>query len=222
MSKVVLPYTLSEGQVAYATRVMANLNALLTKINHVSVSGLAEGDMEQALQELKYLLDREAAADQKVLADFAYDGVNRKLVITQRDGARFEVSMTPFYNDYSGAASDTLALAVDGERRVSGTIRDGAVNYAMLAEALRGLIDGKVSAAEPGNAELIRFSDGKTMQQKLDQGELRGADGVTARLDAAYYFRVGDNGHLYVGVADGAAQPPLSIDAQGHLVYTID
>ena len=115
MSKVILPYTLSEGQVAYATRVMANLNALLAKINHVSISGLADGDIEQALQELKFLLDQEAAADQKVLADFAYDGVKRKLVITQRDGARFEVSMAPFYNDYSGSASDTLELTVDGD-----------------------------------------------------------------------------------------------------------
>lgn len=50
----------------------------------------------------------------------------------------------------------------------------------------------------------------------------KGEDGVNLLLDAMYYFRYdGDDGHLYVGVADGSPQPPLSIDENGHLVYEI-
>lgn len=53
------------------------------------------------------------------------------------------------------------------------------------------------------------------------QGE-PGRDGVVITLDSLYYFRYDDtDGHLYVGVADDALQPPLHIDGNGHLIYTI-
>lgn len=49
-----------------------------------------------------------------------------------------------------------------------------------------------------------------------------GADGVSVTLDSMYYFRYDDNdGHLYVGVADDADPPPLSIDDNGHMIYEI-
>lgn len=49
-----------------------------------------------------------------------------------------------------------------------------------------------------------------------------GTDGVNIATDAMYYFRYDStDGHLYVGVADDAPQPPLSIDGNGHLIYTI-
>lgn len=50
----------------------------------------------------------------------------------------------------------------------------------------------------------------------------QGPAGVNVALDGMYYFRYdATNGHLYVGVADGADPPPLSIDGSGHLIYTI-
>ena len=58
MSNVVLPYTLKDGQIAYATKVMANFNAILNKLNGVTIPGLPDCDMEEALQQLKYLIDR--------------------------------------------------------------------------------------------------------------------------------------------------------------------
>ncbi len=93
---------------------------------------------------------------------------------------------------------------------------------------LKGLIDGltaglaaTVTAGETGNAGQIVFTDGETFQGKLDNNTLKGQDGQCF-FDQMYYFRVDQsNGHLYVGVPDGAPQPPLSIDSNGHLIYTI-
>lgn len=50
-----------------------------------------------------------------------------------------------------------------------------------------------------------------------------GADGNSFIQNGMYYFRYDSgDGHLYVGVAEGAAQPPLSIDENGHLIYEIE
>ncbi len=79
-----------------------------------------------------------------------------------------------------------------------------------------------VEANQAGNAEQILFSDGESFQDKLDQNLLKGQDGQCF-FDRMYYFRVdAENGHLYVGVADDDSPPPLSIDENGHLIYTID
>ena len=50
-----------------------------------------------------------------------------------------------------------------------------------------------------------------------------GLPGINYVEYGMYYFRYdSDDGHLYVGVAEGAAPPPLSIDGNGHLIYEIE
>lgn len=225
MGGVTLPYQLQDGQKAYASRLMANLQAIADKLNRVSLPGLPDADMEQALQQLKLLLDAEAAAGARTLESFAYDSAANQLQITLKNGARYTVSMAPFFNDYLGASSATADVTIDGERRIRAAIRENAISYEMLTGALQALLDSKVAAGEAGNAAAIRFQDGMSMQEKLDAGALNGkdgADGIHATLAGMYYFRIGDDGHLYAGMADGAAAPPLSIDENGHLIYTID
>lgn len=222
MSKVVLPYILREGQIAYASRVMANLQAITAKINQVSVPGIPDSDIEQALRELKNLIDIEAKAAKRSIASFDYDSEGNMLIVRLVDGALFEISMERFINDYQGSQSGVIQTFVDGNRRIHADIKEGSISYQLLSQALQTLIDNKVTAAVPGNASQIRFADGSTMQEKLDTGDLHGKDGVAVALDAMYYFRVGANGHLYLGVADGAGQPPFNIDERGHLLYTID
>ncbi len=222
MSKVILPYILREGQIAYASRVMANLNAIIAKLNNVSIPGLMSSDVEQALIELKALIDAEAKAQNKTLTALEYDSSTHMLQIELKDGALFQLSMAPFINDYSGTDSESIATFVDGTRTIIADIKDGGVSYQKLSAALQQIIDNKIIACEPGNAKAICFEDGSTMQEKLDNNEFNGKDGVSVALDAIYYFRVGEDGHLYIGVADGAAQPPFSIDVRGHLIYTIE
>ena len=92
----------------------------------------------------------------------------------------------------------------------------------MLDSGLSSTLSQKVTAGETGNAEQILFSDGQTMQQKLDSGALNGKDGVALSFDSYYTFRVADNGHLYVGVAEEGEQPQLTINQDGHLIYTVE
>lgn len=223
MAKINLPYQLREGDKAYATRLMANLEALAGKLNRVSLPGLPDTDIERALTELKLLLDAEYAADAKVIASFGYDAVTNQLVIGLKNGASYRLTMTPFVNDYYGAAENGLQVTVDGNRKISAQLQPGAVAYQVLDTALQALIDGKVTANTAGNAAAIRFADGESMQDKLENGALTGPAGVSVALNSLFYFRVDAmSGHLLVGVAEGAPAPPFSIDAEGHLLYTID
>ena len=221
MSNIVLPYTLKDGQIAYATKVMANFNAILNKLNGVTIPGLPDCDMEEALQQLKYLIDAEYSADAKIVESFTYNGLNNTLELQLADGALFTVDAAPFFNDYAGQESGSVNITVDGQRKISAEIKAGAITYQMLADALKELLTEKVTAAESGNASQIVFADGQTMQEKLDAGELNGRDGVALAFDSYYTFRVGDNGHLYVGVAEGTQQPALSIDENGRLIYSV-
>ena len=204
MSKVVLPYLLREGQVAYAARVMANFNALLDRINSVTLPGMAETDLEDAVQQLKLLLDKNAATLQQTLAGFFYDGQNQQLVISRKDGGKFKVNVADFCENYQGADSSTISVAVDGDSKISASIKEGAVNYGMLDSGLQDMISGKITANSSGNADQVFFSDGESFQSKLDSGQLRGADAVVVPADNIYYFRLGSDGHLYMGVPDDA------------------
>ena len=93
MGKVNLPYNLRDGQTAYAARLMADLNVLADKLNFVRIPGLTPGDMENALIQLKMLIDEEAAADKKVVSSFFYDEMSRQLCLELRNGAVFKVDI---------------------------------------------------------------------------------------------------------------------------------
>ncbi|MCR4963285.1 MAG: hypothetical protein K6B40_05330 [Firmicutes bacterium] len=109
--------------------------------------------------------------------------------------------------------------SVDVEGLPSGDM-ESALNA--LKHWIEQIDDQTVVANQAGNAGQILFSDGESFQDKLDQNVLKGQDGQCF-FDRMYYFRVdAANGHLYVGVADDAGPPPLSIDSRGHLIYTID
>lgn len=221
MTELTLPYTLQDGQRAYAARVMANLTAIVDKLNRVSLPGLPDCDMEEALLQLKLLLDQEYAADAKLVRDFSYDSHSNRLSITLADGALFQVDMGPFFNDYLGLNRNGLQVVVDGQRRISAAVNPHAISYDMLSQALQAAIDGAVAANSPGNAGQILFADGDSFQHKLDSGQLQGPAGVAVAISGLFYLRVGDDGHLYAGVAEGADPPPLSINEQGRLIYTI-
>lgn len=222
MSKVILPYTLKEGQVAYASRVMANLNALLDKLNGVTLPGMEKSDMEQALRQLKLLLDRQQDLRGRDISAFAYDSEEGCMTITLADGAVYKVDMSPFLNAYTGSGEGDITITVDGDDCISGRINDGAVTGGMLHADIRATLEGKLDADEIGNADGIVFADGESLQDKLDNGSLKGADAVAVALDSFYCFRLGDNGHLYISVADDSEAAPFSLDENGHLIYTID
>lgn len=223
MSRIILPYNLQDGQKAYAARIMANFQALAGQLNQISVSGLTEGDLESVLLQMKLLLDELSAGRDRYVYDLSYDAENRRLTLLLKDGARFEVDMRPFINQYQGTEGESVAVSLDGEGRISAQLQPGSVGESQLSAALLSLIESKVTAGAGGNAAAIRFSDGQSFQDKLDSGALKGADGVSAALSGMYYFRYDEtDGHLYIGVADDAAAPPLSIDQSGHLIYTIE
>lgn len=223
MSQITLPYNLQDGQKAYASRVMANFSALAGGLNSVSVDGLTAGDLESVLRQLKLLLDELSEDRNRGVASLTYDGTGRKLVLTLADGARYQVDMSPFINVYQGVSGDTVSVSVDGQGNIAAAVQPGSVGASQLAAAIKDQIDAKITAGASGNAAQVRFSDGQSFQDKLDAGQLKGADGVAATLSGMYYFRYdATDGHLYVGVAAGGSQPPLSIDNDGHLIYTIE
>ena len=223
MTQITLPYNLQDGQRAYAARIMANFRALAGQLNRVSVEGLAEGDLENVLLQIKLLLDELSADQARTLSAVSYDPATQQLQLTLRNGALYQLDMSPFIDDYQGSSGQTVDVSVDSAGVISAQLAPGGVGEEHLADSLLDLIAGKVTASSRGNASQILFSDGESFQDKLDAGRLQGADGVSVALAGIYYLRYDQgDGHLYVGVADGAQQPPLSIDSSGHLIYTIE
>lgn len=90
-----------------------------------------------------------------------------------------------------------------------------------VLQGLKELTEGKISANKAGNAEQIRFSDGESMQDKLDSGALNGTDGVVSTSDGMYYFYVGSDGHLYLLTRSEVQGEAFHIDDKGHLIYTL-
>ncbi|MBQ6808470.1 MAG: hypothetical protein IJP07_04835 [Firmicutes bacterium] len=90
-----------------------------------------------------------------------------------------------------------------------------------VLQKLKTLTDGKISANQAGNAAQIKFSDGESMQDKLDSGALKGADAVLSTSDGMYCFYVGADGHLYLLSRSEVQGEAFHIDENGHLIYSL-
>ena len=109
----------------------------------------------------------------------------------------------------------------------------GAINDIMLSGETTGKdlatilqehaddIAARVVKNQAGNAAQILFSDGESFQQKLDSGDFNGVDALSVMNHMYKMFVDPANGHLYIAIPDGSAPPPLSIDNNGHLIYTV-
>lgn len=91
-----------------------------------------------------------------------------------------------------------------------------------VLSSLKDLIEQCVASNEVGNARQVFFTDGASLQEKLNNGDLKGADGVTSLSDGMYYFYVGTDGHLYLVTRSEVQGEAFSIDSRGHLIYTVD
>ena len=63
MTQINLPFQLKEGQKAYAAKVMANFNALLGKLNALSINGELVGSLEDFLTSLSEMVDAAVEAN---------------------------------------------------------------------------------------------------------------------------------------------------------------
>ena len=135
MAELKLPYTLKEGTVAYAAKVMGDLNVIVNFLNNISLDGATKTDLESALQEVTVM--------------------------------------------------------------VNSCIKKNTI----------------------GNANEVIFDDGYTMQEKLDNGDLNGTDGVTAYVDGWAAFEIDEYGHLLVTTSTD--DQAFTINESGNLIYTI-
>lgn len=117
--------------------------------------------------------------------------------------------------DVSRAAPLLRDLTADGNGVLTVTSLDGTQKRVDPGVSQRILAD------ETGNASQVRFNDGISMQDKLDVGDLNGKDGVVVATSGFFALNVNSYGHLVVTVTDDAEFPPIRIDDNGHLIYTI-
>lgn len=94
-------------------------------------------------------------------------------------------------------------------------------DLASLLQILANRIDACVPSGITGNAASIKFGDGETMQQKLENGDFNGVDAVSVINHMYKLYVDAEDGHLKVCLPSDAATPPLSIDNNGHLIYTV-
>lgn len=158
---------------------------------------------------------------EKVVLNFKYDSANKQLVLKTEDGQEYRINMSAFIDIYTGQDSETITTTVN-DNKIKASIKGASISKKLLDSDLSHEIDDKVTSKTIGNASQILFSDGKTMQEKLDSGDLNGKDGTGVLISGMFYMSVNEFGHLILSVADDAEKPPLSINEDGHLIYTID
>lgn len=57
MAQIQLPYTLREGTIAYAAKVMGDLNVIVNFLNNISLDGATKTDLESALQKVTAMVN---------------------------------------------------------------------------------------------------------------------------------------------------------------------
>lgn len=84
---------------------------------------------------------------------------------------------------------------------------------------LRKLFLAAIKAYEPDNAQQIIFSDGESLADKFDAGDLNAS---ILNSDSLFYFHIDPvSGHLMVTCSDSVDEGDFSIGANGHLLYTL-
>lgn len=159
---------------------------------------------------------------EKTIANFEYDKETKELVLILENDRQLRIPMSSFINIYTGETTATVQTLVVSGNKIQANIIGDSITMNLLNISLQNTINGKVTANEPNNASQIKFSDGQSFQDKLDNGSLKGDDGVSIATNSFFRMYVDQiTGDLVVVVADGAEKPPFTLEENGDLYYTI-
>lgn len=158
---------------------------------------------------------------EQVVVNFSLDAETMELVLRLADGTEQRISIASFMNVYLGGNTATVQVQIQ-ENQITASVKGNSIGLNLLTPQLQENINKKINASESGNANQVLFTDGQSMQEKLDSGALNGKDGVVVESKGLFYMRVDEFGHLKVGVADGSEQPPFYKREDGHLIYLLE
>lgn len=159
---------------------------------------------------------------EKTIINFDYDSTTKELILVLTNGKQLKIPMSSFINIYTGETTATIQTLVVGSNKITATIRGNSISMNLLDTNLQNTINSKVTANEANNASQIKFNDGQSFQDKLDNGSLKGNDGVSISTNSFYRMYVTQTtGDLMIVVADGAEKPPFTLKDNGDLVYII-
>lgn len=158
---------------------------------------------------------------EKMIVNFQYDALAGDLVLAVDNGSEIRVPLTGLIDDYTGGETNTAWVTVNDKNRIFAHIRGGSISLSLLDPALQGAIHGKVNANEPNNASLIKFSDGQSMQEKLNSGAFRGKDGISAPVSGFYSLYTTPAGDLVLAANEELEACPFRLDGEGNLIYTV-
>jgi len=187
MTKITLPYSLQDGQKAYASRLMANFNAIVACFNNIEVEGLDPGSIDEiAAQLLQATNDFEAAVNASIAAFTAQqtqqqaafeESTDNKLAAfeertTQRVEA-FETGTDQKLTDFETETNSTLeAYETETNERISAFETATEQEIADFKTAT----NETVSAFEERTEQRLTEFETATNQTLTEQGEALQAD----------------------------------------------
>lgn len=165
MTKITLPYSLQDGQKAYASRLMANFNAIVACFNDIEVEGLDPGSIDEiAAQLLQATNDFEAAVNASIAAF--------EERTTQRVEA-FETGTDQKLTDFETETNSTLeAYETETNERISAFETATEQEIADFKTAT----NETVSAFEERTEQRLTDFENATNQTLTEQGEALQAD----------------------------------------------
>lgn len=117
----------------------------------------------------------------------------------------------------ANTAAGTANTAAGNANTAAGTANTAAAKIDNMTADAESL-----ASSEPASAVVTEISGHKHVHFGVPRG-VNGRDGVISSVDLGMFaVKIDENGHLIVMYNDNEDPPPLSINSNGHLIYTIE
>lgn len=117
----------------------------------------------------------------------------------------------------ANTAAGTANTAAGNANTAAGTANTAAAKIDNMTADAESL-----ASSEPASAVVTEISGHKHLHIGVPRG-VNGRDGVISSVDLGMFaVKIDENGHLIVMYNDNEDPPPLSINSNGHLIYTIE
>jgi len=178
----------------------------------------------------------------KLAVNFVYDAITQRLIITQSDGTKQYVDMAALLTQYEFLNTDTIAITVNSDGKVSAEIRSGSITREMLSPNVLAEIVAGETNIQAQVEQARHYAENAATDALLAQSYAVDGTGIRSgeKEDNAKYYKeqaeqhaamageYRDQGQSYLEstkavleeIIKKTTMAEFGIDDTGHLVYT--
>lgn len=117
-------------------------------------------------------------AMEKIAVNFEYNAQTQQLILTLENGDKQYIDMSALITQYEFKDTDTIAFSVDGDGKVSASIKSGSITKAMLSSEVMSAITLSENNAAASAQAAAQSATNADMDAKLAQSYSVGKSGI--------------------------------------------